>query len=227
MRQILHKASLSYMTDRFPEPHGLLKSTSTISPISAFSNHEKSNDGPTRDSMTDSMKAIRSQEGHTAGVVDHPIPTLRPSYLLIEVKAVALNPVDYKLIDYMGEPDRTLGVEVAGEVIEVGSTVTAGFRPGDRVMAITHGSNSEEKDDGAYAEYAVVKGDIAIAIPDWMSYEEASGVPMGAFTAALGLYQQWGLPEPFEAQPEGSKRAVLIYGASSATGLYCIKLAVL
>lgn len=171
------------------------------------------------------MRAIRTEEGHKAAVVDHPIPELRPTYMLLKVYAVGINPIDYKLIDVVGPADRTVGCEVAGEVVEIGSDVTAPFKKGDRVTAITHGVHSDEIDNGCFAEYAVVKGDIAIKIPDWLGWEEASVLPMGAITAGMGLYQQLGLAWP-DALPN-RKTSILIYGASSGMGLYAVKMATL
>jgi NADPH:quinone reductase-like Zn-dependent oxidoreductase len=171
------------------------------------------------------MKAIYSQDGNVASIVHRPIPTLRPTYILVKVHAVGLNPIDAKLIDYMGVANRMQGCEVAGVVEKVGGEVTVPFQKGDRITAITHGGNADEVEDGAYGEYALVKGDIAIKIPDWMSWEEASVIPMGAYTAGMGLYQHMGLPWPDAPQEEKKRVPVLIYGASSGMGMYCLKMA--
>jgi NADPH:quinone reductase-like Zn-dependent oxidoreductase len=173
------------------------------------------------------MKAIYSREGHNAALIDVPIPRLRSTYLLIRVHAVGLNPLDAKLIDFMGPANRMLGCEVAGVVQRVGRDVTLPFKEGDRIVAVTHGGNNDEAEDGAFGEYAVVKGDVAIKIPDWMGWEEAATLPMGAYTAGMGLYQHLKLPLPDAVQGEEKKKktAVLIYGASSGMGMYCLKLA--
>lgn len=172
------------------------------------------------------MKAVRTQEGHKAAIVDYSIPKLRPTYLIVKVHAVGINPIDYKLIDVIGSADRTVGCEVAGEVVEVGSEVTAPFKKGDRITALTHGVNSHEKEDGCFAEYAVVKGDIAIKIPDWLSYEDASVLPMGVITAGMGLYQQLGLAWP-NAPEKKKKIPIVVYGASSGMGMWAVKMATL
>ncbi|WP_404429938.1 alcohol dehydrogenase catalytic domain-containing protein [Sutcliffiella horikoshii] len=81
--------------------------------------------------------------------------------LLVRVKAVALNPVDYK-VAINGNPawnyPHIVGVDLAGEVVSVGEGVS-GFKAGDRVAIHT---NLGEK--GAFAELAVVdaRADVAI-----------------------------------------------------------------
>ncbi|KAF2099709.1 putative zinc-binding oxidoreductase ToxD [Rhizodiscina lignyota] len=169
------------------------------------------------------MKAIKIQEGHKASIEEVPIPRLRPSYLLIKTYAVGCNPIDYKLIDFLGMPERTVGCDVAGMVQEVGSKVTVPFKKGDRVAGMVHGANNEEPEDGAFAEYAVLKGDIALKIPDWMSFEDAATLGVGVHTAGQGLYQQLGLP--WSDGPSQEKWPILIYGASSGISLYAMKFA--
>ena len=73
----------------------------------------------------------------------------------------------------------------------------------------------------------MVKGDIALHIPDHMSFEEAATLPGGLATIALGFYRY--LELPLLTWPLGEtmrdKGPVLIYGGSSATGTLAIQFA--
>jgi len=64
-----------------------------------------------------------------------PLPKLRPSYLLIKVEYVALNPTDWKHT-YFGcgaTPFSILGCDYAGTVVSIGAEVTKPFTVGDKV----------------------------------------------------------------------------------------------
>ena len=169
------------------------------------------------------MKAVKAQEGYTAAVVDAPRPRLRPDYLLVKTKAVALNPTDWKHIDKIAKPGVTIGCDLAGVVEEIGSEVTKVFKKGDRIAAFTHGGNAVEPEDGAFGEYAACKGDIALHIPESMTFEEAATLPVAVMTCGQGMYQQMGLPWP--DKPLKEKRSLLVYGGSTGTGMAAIQYA--
>ncbi|KAH0543539.1 hypothetical protein GP486_008567 [Trichoglossum hirsutum] len=80
---------------------------------------------------------------------------------------------------------------------------------------------------GSYAEYAVAWEHTTFRIPEWLPFEAAATIPLAAFTAAVGLFLELGLPAPWERPPASSstKIPLLINGASSATGLFAVKLA--
>jgi NADPH:quinone reductase-like Zn-dependent oxidoreductase len=68
-----------------------------------------------------------------------PIPKVRGEWILVKTKAVALNPTDWKHIDFaLANAGARIGVEYAGVVEEVGSKVTE-FKKGDRVAGFCHG----------------------------------------------------------------------------------------
>lgn len=121
------------------------------------------------------MKAIIFDDFGGADVLhlaDAPMPELRPDDLLIKVMAAGVNRADilqregvYRSQSY-GD-SLILGLEVAGEVVAIGDTVS-GFAVGDRVMGIVGG--------GAYAQYARVDSGMAAVIPAGLSFIEAAAV---------------------------------------------------
>jgi len=109
-----------------------------------------------------------------------------------------------------------------GTVIEVGPKVTKDFKPGDRIAGFTHGANAVEKEDGCFAEYAMVKGDVQCKVPDSVSDEKASTLGVGITTVGQGLYQSLGLPLPGTGK---LNEPLLVYGGSTATGSLAIQFA--
>lgn len=79
---------------------------------------------------------------------------------------------------------------------------------------------------GCFAEYILIKGDVAAHIPSQMSFEEAATLPCGLGTIALGFYRHLDLPMltlPLEKKGDGPP--LLIYGGSSASGTLAIQFA--
>ncbi|KJX96792.1 zinc-binding oxidoreductase ToxD like protein [Zymoseptoria brevis] len=174
--------------------------------------------------LPSTMKAIKILPDHKAGLKDVPLPKLRDGYVLCKVNAVALNPTDWKHIDFVGKEGSTVGVDFSGIVEEVGNGVTKTWKKGDRIAGFVHGGNEAEPEDGAFGEYCVVKGDIAFKIPDSMSFEDAASLNTGVITCGQALYQSLGLPLPESGKYGGY---LLVYGGSTATGTLAIQYGVL
>jgi NADPH:quinone reductase-like Zn-dependent oxidoreductase len=173
------------------------------------------------------MKAVVLDNKKAVLIANRAIPKLRDDYMLVKTVAVALNPTDWKHVlgIFSGAPeDGILGCDYAGIVEEVGKDVTKPFEKGDRVAGCAHGGNWNQVEDGAFAEYIMVKGDLQMKIPDSLSFEKASTIGLGAATVAQGLYQKaLGLNLP--TNPIKEKTYVLIYGGSTATGTLGIQYA--
>lgn len=138
---------------------------------------------------------------------------------------VALNPTDWRHIDFVSCNGTTVGCDYAGIVEAVGPNVNKPFKKGDRVAGFVHGSNAARPNGGAFAEYIIAKGDLQIRIPDWMSFEAAATLGVGLTTVGQNLYQSMELPLPGETESEEDQTSILIYGGATATGTLAIQCA--
>ncbi|MEM9824380.1 MAG: NAD(P)H-quinone oxidoreductase, partial [Bacteroidota bacterium] len=141
---------------------------------------------------------------------DCPLPSIGSQEILVKVAATALNRADTLQRKGVYPPpagaSTILGLEMAGEVVEVGAEVSR-WKLGDRVCALLSG--------GAYAEYVNVHEAMAIAIPDDWTFVEAAAIPEVYLTAFQAL--SW------IAQLKGGER-VLIHAGASGVGTAAIQL---
>jgi putative PIG3 family NAD(P)H quinone oxidoreductase len=143
-------------------------------------------------------------------IADVPAPTLGPGDLRIRVAATAVNRADLLQRQGLYPPppgaSPILGLECAGEVVEVGRDVTA-WRAGERAMALLAG--------GGYAEEVVVPAGSALPVPERLSYEEAAAVPEVFLTVHLNVFMLGALPD---------RGAALVHGGGSGVGTAAIQL---
>jgi D-arabinose 1-dehydrogenase-like Zn-dependent alcohol dehydrogenase len=114
---------------------------------------------------------------------DRSEPVPGPSDLVIKVKAVGVNPADYKIRSgAFANPQATphfplvMGAEAAGVVVAVGSDVE-GFAQGDDVMGVTAPGH------GSYAEHAVLLAQATTHKPPQVSFVQAAALPVAGGTA--------------------------------------------
>jgi NADPH:quinone reductase-like Zn-dependent oxidoreductase len=147
---------------------------------------------------------------------DVPRPVPRPDEILVQVHAAGINPIDtmipkgrFKAILKLQLP-ATLGSDLAGIVVEVGSRVTR-FKPGDAVF-----TSSFEQGTGSLAEFAIVPESVAALIPANLDFMQAASIPM------VGLTSWQALKERANLKP-GQK--VFIPAGSGGIGTFAIQLA--
>ena len=162
------------------------------------------------------MKAVYIKEFGAAAnlewrdVADLPKPA--GAQVLINVKAAALNRADILQRRGFhpapaGFPERILGLEFAGEVVEVGASVE-NFKTGDRVFGITAG--------GAQAEFLLTDASLLVKIPDNLDFTEAAAVPEAFITAHDAVFAQGNL---FDGE------TLLVHAVGSGVGLAALQLA--
>ncbi|KAK2023378.1 zinc-binding dehydrogenase [Colletotrichum zoysiae] len=173
-------------------------------------------------------QAVKTIAPGVAKVVDAPVPALpADDYILVKTTAVAINPTDWKHVDFADKAGCVgiwVGCDYAGIVEEVGKGVTKDFKKGDRICGPVNGSNGLREVDGAFAKYIVVKGDLQIKTPDNLSDEEAATLGIAVTTVGQGLYQTLNLPLPTAPTTDPSA-TILIYGGSTAMGISGIQYA--
>jgi len=146
--------------------------------------------------------------------VEVEVPPPQPHDLLVEVRAVSVNPVDVKRrasSDPGGQP-RVLGYDASGVVREVGAEVTA-FAPGDAVFYA--GSIARP---GTNAHLHLVDERIVGHKPASLDFAEAAALPLTTITAWEALFDQLALSRD-------SRGVLLVMGASGGVGSLVVQLA--
>ncbi|MGN6777976.1 alcohol dehydrogenase catalytic domain-containing protein, partial [Rhizobium sp.] len=137
--------------------------------------------------------------------IELPTPEAKGHDLLVEVKAVSVNPVDVKVRANVTPPEgeyKIIGWDAAGIVKAVGPDVTM-FKPGDEVFyagAINR--------DGSNAEFHLVDDRIVGAKPKSLDFPAAAALPLTSITAYETLFDRLKVQDPVP----GAANAILIIG---------------
>lgn len=158
------------------------------------------------------MKAIRAHATGGTDVLrleDVPVPTPGPGQVVISVEAAGINFTDvyHRSGLYPVPLPFTLGREAAGVVERVGEGVTT-CRPGDRVAS--------ESVTGGYAEYALVRADRVVPIPEAVGSRVAAAVMLQGLTAHYLA---------FDTYPLRSGDTCLVHAAAGGVGLLLCQIA--
>jgi len=152
-------------------------------------------------------------------VLDKPVPQGRD--ILVEVKAIAVNPVDVKVRapkDTVEKKPRVLGWDAAGVVRAVGAEVSR-FKAGDRVFYA-----GDITRPGSNSEFQLVDERIVGNMPQSLSFEQAAALPLTAITAWEALFDRLQVAQsPTSATP---RKSILIIGGAGGVGSIAIQLAV-
>jgi len=144
-------------------------------------------------------------------VVDVPKPLAKPNEIVVKVAAAGVNRPD--VLQRMGQypvpadASPLPGLEIAGEVAEVGAAVKL-WKRGDKVCALVNG--------GGYADYCVVPETQALPVPRGLSMVEAASLPETFFTVWGNVYDR-GRLAPGES--------LLVQGGTSGIGVTAIQMA--
>jgi len=150
--------------------------------------------------------------------IDLPTPEAKGHDLLVEVKAVSVNPVDVKVRASAAPPEgeyKILGWDAAGIVRAVGPEVSM-FKPGDEVFyagAINRG--------GSNVEFHLVDERIVGAKPKSLDFAAAAALPLTSITAYEALFDRLKVQDPVP----GVANAILIIGGAGGVGSIAIQIA--
>src|ERR1700734_1592477 len=153
---------------------------------------------------------------------DIPRPQAGGRPLLLEVRAVSVNPVDYKVASGGGpgaprESDdiKVVGYDAAGVVVETGQDARL-FKPGDEVFYAGSGGRQ-----GANAEFHLVDERIVGRKPRTLDFAAAAALPLTSITAWEAMFDRLDVAKPVP----GAARAILILGGAGGVGSIAIQLA--
>ena len=142
-------------------------------------------------------------------------PQISDSEILIAVKAAALNPIDYKIVQghlkEMLQLDLPAGIgyDVSGEVVEVGSGVKD-FEVGDEVF-----SRVPQEYMGTVAEFVAVDSKVVAHKPENVTFEKAASLPLTGLTAIQAL-------EKVDLKKDDR---ILIHAGSGGVGSFAVQYA--
>ena len=152
-----------------------------------------------------------SAAAESLALAERPDPVAGPGQIRIRVRAAGINRPDIlqRLGRYPAPPGASdiLGLEVAGEVDQVGAGVER-WSVRDRVCALLGG--------GGYAEFAVVDARHALPLPDDMDIVQAAALPETVCTVFANVFESGALK---------AGETLLIHGATSGIGVTAIQMA--
>ncbi|ABF51832.1 Alcohol dehydrogenase, zinc-binding [Sphingopyxis alaskensis RB2256] len=150
--------------------------------------------------------------------IELPQPVAAGYDILVEVKAVSVNPVDYKVRGSSPPADgewKVLGWDASGIVREVGPDVTQ-FQPGDEVYYA--GSITRP---GTNVEFHLVDARIVGRKPASLDWAEAAALPLTTLTAWEAMFDRLDVAKPVP----GAAPAILIIGGAGGVGSIAIQIA--
>ena len=154
---------------------------------------------------------------------DIPRPKPEGRDLLVEVRAVSVNPVDYKVASGGGPGGaasdagaiKGVGYDAAGVVVETGQEARL-FKPGDEVFYA--GSVGRQ---GANMDFHLVDERIVGRKPRTLDFAAAAALPLTSITAWEAMFDRLDVAKPVP----GAARAILILGGAGGVGSIAIQLA--
>ncbi|KAH8736555.1 chaperonin 10-like protein [Ilyonectria robusta] len=162
-----------------------------------------------------------TQKGGPFALATVPKPTPEPTDVCIRIKAVALNPLDWKMMsrgEMVQNWPATFGLDASGVVEEVGDLVTA-FQPGDEVFALC-GIGGKT---AGFQEVVTVPQHFVAKKPQACAFEDVAALPICYLTAASAILFGLHVPIPHisptaPGEPAPTPRSLLVLGGASAVG---------
>lgn len=160
------------------------------------------------------MRAVPTPQSKGAAnleIQEFPVPQCADNQILIKVAAAGINRPDLLQRDGLYPAPKghstILGLEVAGEIVAIGTNVTS-HKLGDKVTALVNG--------GGYAQYCLADQGAALPIPKGLSQIEAAGLPETVFTVWHNVFQRANLKKD---------QWFMVHGGTSGIGTTAIQMA--
>lgn len=154
--------------------------------------------------------------------IELPQPIATGRDLLVKVKAIAVNPVDYKIRRRVSPAEgdyKVLGWDAVGEVVATGEAATQ-FKPGDAVYYA-----GDLNRQGSNAEFQLVDERLVGSKPKSLSAAEAAALPLTTITAWELLFEHLAIKQQSPDSTEKSNEVILVVGAAGGVGSILIQIA--
>ncbi|KAL2214254.1 GroES-like protein [Sarocladium strictum] len=174
--------------------------------------------------------ALQHEGGGTIQVTARPTPEPGLNEVLIQTRAVTINPSDVSRRDKNYPPAASFpvvfGGDLAGVVVKVGPHNESGIAVGCRVLALaTDVFHNGSQYYGSFQEFVLVPVEALTLLPNSVSFEDGVVMPVATMTA-WGAWNSIGLPvgqkDHFKSE---DKEAVLIWGGAGSVGTVSIQTA--
>ena len=147
--------------------------------------------------------------------VEVSIPLIKPNQVMVKVKAVSINPIDWKI--RKGEMKlmsgshfpKNIGIDFSGIVEEVGNEVTH-YKKGDEIFGLVNAMK-----EGALLEYLAINEDKIWHKPKELSFSQSSSIPVVGAAAVLAVEKIGNI---------NSTTEILINGATGGFGMFLLQL---
>ncbi|MGF1704697.1 zinc-binding alcohol dehydrogenase family protein [Enterovibrio baiacu] len=154
--------------------------------------------------------------------IELPQPIATGHDILVKIKAIAVNPVDYKIRQNVAAEEgqhKVIGWDAVGEVVATGEAATL-FAPGDTVFYA-----GDLTRQGSNAEFQLVDERIVGRKPKSLSDAEAAALPLTSITAWELLFEHLGLQQQAPESNDKSNDILLVVGAAGGVGSILVQLA--
>ncbi len=168
------------------------------------------------------LKSLPIVDPESLTDIELPQPIATGHDLLVKVKAIAVNPVDYKIRLNVSPAEgdyKVLGWDAVGEVVATGEAATQ-FQPGDVVYYA-----GDLNRQGSNAEYQLVDERLVGSKPKSLSDAEAAALPLTAITAWEMLFEHLSIEQQSPDSKEKSDEVILVVGAAGGVGSIFLQLA--
>lgn len=167
-------------------------------------------------------KSLPVTDPESLSDIELPQPIATGRDLLVKIKAIAVNPVDFKVRQRMAPEAgdyKVIGWDAVGEVVATGEAATQ-FKPGDEVYYA-----GDLTRQGCNAEFQLVDERIVGSKPKSLSDAEAAALPLTTITAWEMLFEHLAIKQQSPDSTEQSDEVILVVGAAGGVGSILLQLA--
>jgi len=168
------------------------------------------------------LKSLPINDPESLADIELPQPIATGRDLLVKIRAIAVNPVDYKIRQNVAPTEgdyKVIGWDAVGEVVATGEAATQ-FKPGDVVYYA-----GDLNRQGSNAEYQLVDERLVGIKPKSLSDAEAAALPLTSITAWEMLFEHLAIQQQTPESTEQSDEVILVIGAAGGVGSILIQIA--